>query len=121
MGWKYEIDTVRRAIFSIHEGVVNDEDLLERQRIVAADPDFDPSLSQLADFSGATEILVSSEGVRALAEANLYSPESKRAFVAPSDLQYGIARMFQILRDDRPETIQIFRTREEAVAWLDLG
>jgi hypothetical protein len=41
------------------------------------------------------------------------------AIVARTDLQFGLAREFQALTDGRvPSTIEVFRTMEQAEAWL---
>lgn len=44
----------------------------------------------------------------------------KTAFVAPRDLEYGMARMFQILSDKKafPFNIGVFRSHDEAKKWL---
>jgi hypothetical protein len=42
----------------------------------------------------------------------------KSAIVAPQPVQYGFARMFQILNDHPLITIQIFPTLAEAEAWV---
>ncbi|MGI9325861.1 MAG: hypothetical protein ACR2PZ_11625 [Pseudomonadales bacterium] len=41
------------------------------------------------------------------------------AFVTPTDLLYGFARMYQSLMDDAPIQVEAFRDLEAAVAWLD--
>jgi hypothetical protein len=44
----------------------------------------------------------------------------KTAFVAPKDLEYGMARMFQILSDKEafPFDVGVFRAHDEAGKWL---
>jgi len=44
----------------------------------------------------------------------------KTAVVAPKDLVYGLARMFQIMSDtdDFPFETRVFRSYEEAEQWL---
>lgn len=44
----------------------------------------------------------------------------KTAITAPGNLEYGMARMYEILADAyaHPVTIRAFRTREEALQWL---
>ena len=42
------------------------------------------------------------------------------AIVGPSDITYGMARMFQAYRDDTPIVVQVFRTSDEGRAWIGL-
>lgn len=46
--------------------------------------------------------------------------ESKLAMVATSDLFFGFSRMYEMLRDESPVEIKVFRTLPEAVQWLGL-
>jgi hypothetical protein len=48
---------------------------------------------------------------------------TRRVFVASGLVMFGPARMFATLRDltESREQVGVFRTREEAEAWLDLG
>jgi hypothetical protein len=45
---------------------------------------------------------------------------AKTAFCVFSDLQFGIARMFQALLESEKHEIKIFRDREVAAQWLDV-
>ena len=45
---------------------------------------------------------------------------TRAAIVAPSDVLYGVSRMFQTLRGDaNPDEVEVFRTLDEANAWLE--
>jgi hypothetical protein len=120
MPTSYRIDERLGMIFSSASGVVTDDDLRGHQRAVLADPGFDPRFSQIWDFQGVEDVEVSNEALRALAESKSYSAESKRAVVAPRDVVYGMARMFQMLHEEAPEAFRVFRTPAEARAWLGL-
>ncbi len=117
----YRIDVERRMIFSTATGVVTDEDLRGHRERILADPDFGASFDQLWNFQDAAKIDISATAVRQLARARSYEPGVKRAIVTPSDLGYGLARMFQILHDEAPEDLRVFRDLEEAMKWLDLS
>ena len=43
---------------------------------------------------------------------------AKIACVTPSDVGFGMGRMYQILSEDLPQQVGIFRTIEEALDWL---
>jgi hypothetical protein len=74
-----------------------------------------------ADISG-----LSSEQVRKIADLPLYRPErrkgGKNAIVAPDHLTYGLSRIYETVTDlhNQPFETRVFRSREEACAWLDI-
>jgi hypothetical protein len=44
----------------------------------------------------------------------------KFAIIAPRDFLFGMARMYQILRDESPVEVRVFRDRGEAELWLGI-
>jgi len=116
----YRIDIDRRIILSTAIGKLTDEDLREHQRAVLSDPSFEPTLNQLWDLQQVEELDISNSALRDLASSRSYAAETKRAVVAPRDVLYGTARMFQTLHDQAPEDFQVFRTADEAKAWLGI-
>jgi hypothetical protein len=115
----YKIDKVRRLVISSGSGVLTIEDILMHQERLLADPDFDSSFSQLTDFTQFTKIDVTADQVRLAAKKDIFSPRSRRALVVKNDLQYGLARMFEIHRDSAGEVgIRVFRNLDEALDWV---
>jgi len=47
-----------------------------------------------------------------------FLPPSKVAIVAPEDLSYGLSRIYEAVRKQENLQIDIFRTEQEALAWL---
>jgi hypothetical protein len=117
----YEIDTSRALVRTTISGHVTDGDLVLHQQRLAADATFAPAMCQLIEVAEVTGLSVTSEGMHAIARANLFGAGSRRAIVAEQDAYYGLARMFQLLRDSAPEQIGVFRGRHEAHAWLGLA
>ena len=81
----------------------------------------------LWDFSSADLSRIKTEEVASLVQSTLrYSDRRKdgrTALLLPSDLAFGMGRMFEMLADlqgDSPTTVQYrsFRDRSEAFAWL---
>jgi hypothetical protein len=71
------------------------------------------------DLTQITKLELSSEDVRRVAGNGIFSPNSRQAILASSSLVYGLARMFQILREMKGEEgIRVFRDRDEALAWV---
>ena len=75
---------------------------------------------RLYDFSAGLQAL-SMDQVCSLAEYSKSlptAPGSKVAIVAPDDLSFGLARMFEVYREDGVLQNTVFRNFEEAIAWL---
>jgi hypothetical protein len=118
----YEIDKKRRLVLSSGEGVLTKEDILGHMERLSKDPEFDPDFSQVSDFTHLTGVDFGPEDVRLFAQRNIFSPRSRRAFVVKDDLQFGLARMFEIHRELKGESgIRVFRTFDEALDWILVG
>jgi hypothetical protein len=115
----YSIDTQHPLVYTVFSGDVSNADMLEHLRSLYADPRFEASMPELVDLRGVTSVSVSSEMIPASARWPLHSPLAPRAIVAPTDLLYGLARMYQSYRDEKGEAhLAIFRTLPPALEWL---
>lgn len=115
----YKIDKERRLIMSSASGVFTLADAVSHMERLSKDPDFDPSFSQIADFTQVTRVELSSDEIRRLAQRGIFSADSRRAFIAPNEAIFGIGRMFETLRGFEGEKgIRIVRTLEEALDWV---
>ena len=115
----YKIDKEKRVVLSTAWGSLSFTDALTHKDKLLNDPDFAPAFSQILDLTQVTEVRLSVDEMRAFAEFSVFSPQSRRAFIAHRDLEYGMARMFATLRELRGEKgIGVFRTLEEALDWV---
>ena len=115
----YKIDRENRLVMTTASGTVTLADALAHQEKLRRDPDFDPSFSQLLDVSFVTRMEITSEHVRLLAQSSSFSPNSRRAVLVSNDTAYGLARMFEMLRESAGDTgIEVFRSLDEALDWV---
>lgn len=115
----YKIDKDRRLVMSSGSGVLTRGMILAHMDLLSKDPEFDPDFSQITDFTHLSGMDIGPEDIRLLAQRNIFSPRSRRAFVVKNNLQYGLARMFQTYRELNGETgIRVFRTIDEALDWI---
>jgi hypothetical protein len=127
MPMTYRIDPERRLVIARGSGTVKDAEVFEYQNEVWSRPDV-AGFNELIDMSDVTHILVpSAERIHDLAELSARmshgAPQSKLAIVAPSDLAFGLGRMFDMCRDSVApglKPVGVFRTMPEAVAWLGI-
>ena len=115
----YKIDKDRRLVLTTVWGVFTFADAVSHQRKLAEDPDFDPSFSQIADFTQVTQFDVTTDDIHRFAQGSIFSPVSRRAILMPNEAAFGIGRMYEILRGlDGEKGIRVFRTLEEALDWV---
>ena len=115
----YKIDKENRWVHSMFWGEFSRADMLSIVERGLKDPDFDPTFGEVADLTEVTQIELSGDDIRELAGKNIFSRHSRRAFVVPNDVIFGLARMYQILRELEGETgIRVFRTLDEALDWV---
>lgn len=118
---EYTIDKSRRMVFSKAYGILTDQDIISHQEMLRDDPDFDPGFSQLVDCTGVTKADdISTDAIYELARRHLFGAESQRAFVAPTKLMYGLSRMLQILTENYPDELVVFKDLAGASKYLKL-
>jgi hypothetical protein len=115
-----QIDVVARVIILKVNGSLGDQELLSLYGELENAPEVGSDFSLLIDLRQANGQNVTSAGVRALAARPLVlSSASRRAVVVPSDLGFGMARMYEMLREARGGgATLVFRDYDEAWRWV---
>jgi hypothetical protein len=116
----YKIDPEQKLVVTSIWGPATESEVAEHNRSLRTDPQFDPHFRQLTDLSGVTELLVSTKVIKETAHDQYFAPGVRRAFVACDDAAFGLARMFALHAECMGQTIQVFRDRAAAEAWLGL-
>lgn len=124
---EFSIDHEKRLVLAKGSGTLTDEDVFSYQREVWSRPEV-AGYSELMDMSEVKQIaLPSMDRVRDLAKlsASMDTEEvaSKFAIVAPSDLAFGLGRMYEMYRDLQARSskqVGVFRTRKEALEFLGM-
>jgi len=115
----YKIDKAHKLVMSTVSGVFTLADAMAHHGQLLKDPDFDPRYSQLVDFTHTTTAALSADDIRKLAERRVFWPCSRRAFLVSGDLLFGLARMFEMLRENAgDEGIRVFRRLDDALEWI---
>jgi hypothetical protein len=125
MPLEYRIDRELRVVFATASRVLLDEDVFAYQREVWSQSDL-AGYNEVVDLSPVEDLVLSSgDRVRALAELasamDVSGASSKLAIVAPQDLAYGFARMFESYRTmnlSGGKAVSVFRSMQAALDWL---
>lgn len=117
----YDAASHRRTL--AFSGPIHDRDLLEAfEALLSAD--YDASADDLIDLSAVTHMGVTSAGLHRLLamyeEREETGHRTRNAIIAPTDVLYGVSRMFQALHgDDKPDELEVFRSRDDALRWIE--
>lgn len=117
MGTFLSVDETHRILLCQYQGVISDEVLLSRYQQAVEWNTLHRYPSVISDFTGVTFADVSSRAVRDAAKHPPVIPEDIRRFaviVAPHDLAFGLARMFEVLGNRTRDTFYVARTMAEA-------
>jgi hypothetical protein len=121
MSYHFDFEQTYRLLRGSFAGSVNDEELAAfckeaAEKIALADP-----LRELTDFTDVTHFKASPENIRGLARSGhaMSDPARPRVILAPSDLIFGTARMYELEGEGARPHVYVVRTPQEA--WAILG
>jgi hypothetical protein len=120
----YTIDSDRHRVVVRFTGTVRDQDLFSTYNELYNDPRHRIGMPELTDCRELERADVTSVGLQDLARmtgAKLDPAQKpwKVAIVAPQTVVYGLARMYELLREGSPEHVEVFRDLAGAEQWLD--
>jgi len=121
---EYRIDMARGVVFTDCYGDISAEDMDDIAHRLRNDPAFNPDYRQLIDLTEVAGVSASFDAIRCFANdqhGDPFSGRSRRAVAAPHNLTFGVARMYEALREDKDQgAFRVFRTMPEALRWLGL-
>ena len=110
------------VVYLKYSGMVTAEILIAMREQFISDPAFAPGMSFLVDFREAS-LLELDEGAlrRVSAHGRAIGSEwgaHRSAVVAPSDLEFGVSRIFAVIGERPGLELQVFRDLASASQWL---
>jgi hypothetical protein len=117
---EYSIDPGHGVVVCQWRGIVTTSEIIANAERLRNDPKFDEHYSELMDLTGFTGTNATSSSLDGIIQkADPFSSHSRHAVVAPGKPAFGIARMYQALREEG-QNFAVFRNSEEARHWLGL-
>lgn len=116
----YQLDHASRRIWTVITDSVTDKDVMSHKEALRAEPAIGPDWAEVTDVRGVERLDVTPAGIRAMTEwdSDTGQPQHRLALVVSKDLAFGLARMYQQSSGPRSDRVGVFRTMEEAEAWL---
>jgi hypothetical protein len=121
LSYYYEFEDRHRILLAVAYGRLDEDELGELYFDIRRRKDQEHALTGVLDLTGVTSFEVDAPFIRELAAhpANFPDP-TLRAVVAPTDILFGMARMFQFLGSETREELHIVRTLHEVLTMLDV-
>lgn len=122
----HRIDAERRLVVAQAKGELTIEEILSYQREVLSRPEV-AGFDELVDVRGVERFVgATAERARTIARLSASSdrpgePPGRMAIVVSDELGFGLARMYESVRDTTPgsnKQIKIFRDHDEALRWV---
>jgi hypothetical protein len=114
----YSVDPAARLVCTSIYAPLTICDLIALANALRHDPSFDPTFDELLEVSpGSTADFPYAHVEQAATNVDPFSKRSRRAIVVHADVDYGVARMYEMLHGGQ---IQVFRSVEKAREFLGL-
>jgi len=118
----YQIDPGRHLIRTRCVGSLTLDEVVAHLRALEADPRIPDPLDVLLDFSELSNFPDHDQVHSVAREVQQLRPNiawRNLAIVAPRDLAFGIARMFEMISEPSFRATMVFRARADAERWIE--
>lgn len=124
MAIKHLIDTASGIVFSTVTDKITDAELYESYNTLYHSNDWQPGFHELVDLSGADFSNITREGLDKINSLVGQMTKNKcncfkTAIVASKNLTFGMARMYEAISAQSPESVMVFRDKKDALIWIN--
>lgn len=106
----------------IASGVVTGEEIIAAHRTIYSEENLKRQKYQLIDRTQCDEYVVTPGEIKIIAEidkaASVVNPDITIVIVSPTELQFGMSRMWQAYVEEKIFRTRIFRDRKSADEWI---
>jgi hypothetical protein len=115
----YTIDPQQGLVRTRAWATCTSADLRGLYHRLIADPRFRPDFLHLTNLEAVTEFAVDACAIVETASWPVFDAGTRRAIVAPSDIAFGLSRMFSLCAERVGQNVRVFRDAVEAMEWLN--
>ena len=122
MGARYEFDNDHQVLLVHLDGRLSEESLGALTHAAEKYWAATKPRAEIVDCSGVTEFAIASDRIRQLAKRQL-NPDAAnrhRVIIVPETHAYGLARMYQIVAEQKRPLVTVVRTMDAALAALNI-
>jgi len=121
----HQIRTDLKLAISTHVGLIPDDEFLASYQDLLSMEAFKADFNQLIDLRQTESHKRSSEALQAIARlfavrCHGMPVQRKTAIIAPSNLSFGLSRMYEVFASAFSGEFVVFRAADAALAWLAL-
>jgi hypothetical protein len=113
----YSLDPAARVVFTRISSPLTLGNLIALGDALRNDPSFDPAFDELIEVAAGAAVDFRFVDVQQTTRSDPFSKKSRRAIVVEADVDYGVARMYEMMHGGH---IQLFRCLGEAREFLGL-
>jgi hypothetical protein len=114
----YRIHPKQNLIVNTYSGVFTIEDVVSLRQRIGEDPEYHADMNVIEDVSRVEEVDADFSRLAGVSSGIIIKKGMKRCFVVDTDLQFGMARTYQMLGENAGHQFQIFRDYDEAYSWI---
>jgi len=115
MGIQLEVDTKRKLVITHFVGDCQAAEFLGISELIRSHQDFDPSFSEVVDFSGVTAGDLPSAALQEhVKRESIFSHTSMHIVIAPQPYIFGLARMAQVYAEKTRPHFAVVKSMKEA-------
>jgi hypothetical protein len=119
MPYHFEFDSENKILLLVAEGHIQDQEVLAINDIIEPQVKRLQPSAGITDLSVATSFDVSSQALRTAAlQPSPYPDDIPRFIIAPEDLVFGLARMYEMVGHSTRTKLKVVRSREEVLKTL---
>jgi len=122
MGARYEFDKDNQVLLVYLDGRLSEDSLGSLTRAAEKYWAATKPRAEIVDCSGVTEFAIASDRIRQLAKRQL-NPDSAnrhRVIIVPETHAFGLARMYQIVAEQKRPRVTVVRSMDAALAALGI-
>lgn len=114
----YQLYPDEHFVIVSYSGVLTLKDIIEVRQQGMTDPDFDAAFNVIDDVSAVKSTDIDFDSLSSLSAKSIAKVGVKRAMVAQTDLQKGMANMYRVLSESHGHVFNVFDSVERAIEWV---